>query len=330
MRGLGLLGAGVLLAATVTRKRKVDRVAPELRNAALFAMPPLRPALIPLTQRLLRIRKAKAPIGVRMTERRLSGTAGNPDVRVLILEREGSGGTRPALLWLHGGGYLIGTPEIDLTLLARVLERLDVIVVSVDYRLAPRDPFPAALDDAMTALRWLREQGEALGIDRDSIAIGGNSAGGGLAAALAQRAHDEDVPLAFQLLMYPMLDDRTVLRTEHGNRGELIWTPRENRFGWTSYLGQPPGDDAPAYAAPARRHDLVGLPPAWIGVGSLDLFHDEDVAYAQRLLAAGVSCVLEVVADAPHAFDLLNFDTATARAFHDGMIDALASGYAEI
>lgn len=325
---LGLAAAGTLLAIGLGRGRKVSRVAPELRSMALFTMPPLRPTLIPLIQLVLRARKVTAPAGLRMSERWLPTAPGGPDVRVLILERENSSGTRPALMWLHGGGYLIGTPEIDLTLLARVLKHLDVTIFSVDYRLAPSDPFPAALDDAMTVLCWLREQSEALGIDPGCIAVGGNSAGGGLAAAVAQRAYDESVSLVFQLLMYPMLDDRTVRRTDQGERGKLMWTQRENRYGWTSYLGQAPGGDHVApYAAPARREELAGLPPAWIGVGSLDLFYEEDVDYAERLSVAGVPCTLDVVADAPHAFDLLNFDTATARSFHDGMIAALAAAY---
>ena len=224
---------------------------------------------------------------------------------------------------------MIGTPELDLQLLARILQGVDIAIYSVDYRLAPQNPFPAALDDAMTVLRWLTAEGAKFGIDPQNIAVGGNSAGGGLAAALAQRACDESIPLTFQLLMYPMLDDRTACRANHGGRGELVWTPSNNRYGWASYLGHAPGTEQRPlpYAVPARREKLVELPPAWIGVGSLDLFYEENREYTERLRAAGVVCALDVVADAPHAFDLFNFGSERVRAFHDRMIASLISAY---
>jgi acetyl esterase/lipase len=323
---IGAAALAVLAAATLRRARKVGKVCPELRSAAMIAVPPIVPALVPLIQRAIRKRKETAPAGVRVDEYHVRSRFGGPNVRVVRLRRAVGGDRGPALLWLHGGGYLIGTPEIDFALLARILEGIDLTIFSVDYRLAPEHPFPAPLDDAMSVLEWLAESGAELGIDGRTLCVGGNSAGGGLAAALAQRAHDADIPVAFQLLMYPMLDDRTVCRKDHGGRGELVWTQRDNRHGWSAYLGGDPGkDDLPRYAAPARRERLTGLAPAWIGVGSLDLFYEENVRYGERLRESGVHCELTVVAGAPHGFDLFNFETATARTFHDSMIAALAS-----
>ncbi|WP_232548676.1 alpha/beta hydrolase [Propioniciclava soli] len=227
-----------------------------------------------------------------------------------------------AVLWLHGGGMITGGPWMSHGVANRLARELGVLVIAIDYRLAPEHPFPAALDDAMTALCWLHDHAEELGLDPARIAVGGESAGGGLAAVLAQRAHDEGVPLAFQVLIYPMLDDRTVLADPAG-RGELVWTPAQNRIAWTWFLGHPPGRAEPRpYAAASRREDLTGLAPAWIGVGDLDLFHDEDVAYAHRLEQSGVPAELVVEPGMPHAADML--PVPGARAFTRAWTAALA------
>ena len=246
-------------------------------------------------------------------------------MRIVGFERSVSLTPRPALLWLHGGGFVCGVPKQDTAFLARLLDRLDLLIVSVDYRLAPEHPFPAALDDAHAALAWLVDNAAKLGVDPARIAVGGQSAGGGLAAALAQRAVDQGpVTPAFQLLIYPMLDASTTRRQEHGDTGRFVWTPDSNCFGWRSYLGRNPIDgDHPAYAVPAARADLGGLPPAWIGVGSLDLFHDENLDYGQRLKDAGVAADICVVEGAYHGFDAFTPNTTTSRGFRDDMIDSL-------
>ena len=211
----------------------------------------------------------------------------------------------PLLLWLHGGGYVIGTPEMDDLDCAGFVRELGLTVVSVDYRLAPFHPFPAGLDDGYSALRWIISRAQPDGFDLHRLAIGGNSAGAGLAAALVQLACDRrEIFPAFQLLIYPMLDDRTVLRTGIDDSNNVAWSHKNNRFGWKSYLGQEGGaPDVPDYAVPARRKDLSGLPPAWIGVGTLDIFHDEDAAYARRLQDAGIQCEFITVPGAFHGFD---------------------------
>lgn len=202
----------------------------------------------------------------------------------------------PALLWMHGGGYVIGSAQQDDRRCRQFARELGIVVAAVDYRLAPEYPYPVPLEDCYTALRWLSSRTD---IDPTRIAIGGSSAGGGLAAALALTARDRgEIEPVLQLLMYPMLDDRTVARTDLETRHMRLWSPACNRFGWWSYLG----DASPTAAVPARRTELAGLPPAWIGVGDLDLFHDEDIAYAERLREAGVPCETVVVPGAFHGF----------------------------
>ena len=208
---------------------------------------------------------------------------------------------------------------------ADFVRELGITVVSVDYRLAPWHPFPAALDDGYAALMWVKSQAQRLGFDVNRLAIGGNSAGSGLAAALAQFAHDRDeIKLVFQLLVYPMLDDRTVLRTEIDDSNNVTWSHNNNRFGWKSYLGKDGGaEGVPNYSVPARRADLSGLPPAWIGVGTLDIFHDEDAAYAQKLQESGVECELVIVPGTFHGFDRFDPLLPIIHNFHKSQITAL-------
>ena len=223
----------------------------------------------------------------------------------------------PALLWIHGGGYLIGSPEQDDILCRRFVERLGIVVAAARYRLAPENPYPIPLEDCYSVLTWLA----ALpGVDANRIAIGGASAGGGLTAALALLARDRgDVTPVLQVLSYPMLDDRTV-DPSLDQPGFRLWNTARNRIGWKSYLG---GAD-PAMAVPARRTDLAGLPPAWLGVGTLDLFHDEDLAYAARLNAAGVPCEVHEVPGAFHGFDGIAPKAAVSQAYFDSKCASLA------
>jgi acetyl esterase/lipase len=232
-----------------------------------------------------------------------------------------------ALLWIHGGGFIIGSPEQDQSGSIALARELKVTIAATTYRLAPRHSHPTAVEDCYTALRWLHDHAGELAIDRGRIAVGGNSAGGGLAAGLVLLAHDRgEVPVRFQLLIYPMLDDRTALRTDFDNKRLRMWHTGSNRFGWRSYLGQEPGSaQVSEYAAPGRRKDLSGLPPAWIGVGTCDLFHDEDVDYARRLNDAGVKCDLHVVAGAFHGFDLVQ-KAGVVKDFRRRYVDALRAG----
>jgi acetyl esterase/lipase len=179
--------------------------------------------------------------------------------------------------------------------------------------------------DCYDALIWVDANSDELGIDRRRIAVGGASAGGGLAAALAQMALDRQIVTpVFQLLVYPMLDDRTALRMDLDDSDNFTWNQENNRYGWESYLGQKLGsEDLPAYAVPARRVDLSGLPPCWIGVGSLDIFHDEDVDYGNRMRACGGDCHIEIVPGAFHGFDVFDPNIGLVREFWNSQLIAL-------
>lgn len=253
------------------------------------------------------------------------GADGAPDVPLRLYRPRTAAGDVPALLWIHGGGMISGTALQDEQTSIAFARTLGMVVASVDYRLAPAQPAPAALDDCYAALAWLFANASERGIDRARIAIGGASAGGGLAAGVTLMAHDRgQFAPAFQLLVYPMIDDRTVVRTDHHLPQARVWTKRSNRYAWTSYLGEAPGGDGVSeYAAPARRDDLAGLPPAWIGVGTFDLFHDEDIRYAERLRAAGVPCELTVIDGAFHGFDAIFRAKPVTKAFWQTQADAL-------
>ena len=244
------------------------------------------------------------------------GASGDPDVPLRLHRERDITEPRPCLVSVHGGGYVIGTHLGDDGRFDRWSPMLRCAGVSVGYRLAPETPFPGPLEDCYAALRWTHENARDLGIDPSRIGVIGGSAGGGLAAGLALLARDRaEFPLAFQVLSYPMLDDRMLTRS--GQAGAPLWGPATNGFGWRSYLGALDTGDVPGYAAPARADHLTGLPPAFITVGNLDGLMDEDIDYATRLIAAGVPTDLHVFADGPHAFDSLMPGTAIAvRARH--------------
>ncbi|KNC19487.1 alpha/beta hydrolase [Arthrobacter sp. RIT-PI-e] len=268
---------------------------------------------------------ADVPADLLVEDIAVPGPEGAPDVNLRLIRPRTSKGAAPALLWLHGGGMILGTNAQDDATNFAFARTLGITVVSVEYRLSPQHVAPAALEDAYTALTWLVAHAEERGVDPDRIAVGGQSAGGGIAAGLALLAHDRgEVHPAFQLLVYPMIDDRTVTRTDLDTRNVRVWTPGSNRFGWTSYLGRAPGSAGVSpYAAPARREDLSGLPPAWIGVGTLDLFLDEDTTYAARLEEAGTPCELVIVEGAFHGFDALFGKKPVSKEFRAAQIAAL-------
>jgi acetyl esterase/lipase len=282
----------------VTRDRSA--LHPDLRGVMLPAIPFHWRRALPLWRWVSGLARPVPRSGVEVEDRTEAGVR----LRVYRPQAAASGG---ALLWLHGGGLIAGRPAMDDAKCIAWVRELGLVVVSPDYRLAPEHPFPAALDDAHAAWTWLLGGGSDGEVDPTRVVVGGASAGGGLAACLAQRLRDEGGRRpAAQLLVYPMLDDRTAARRDLDAAMHLVWPNRSNRAGWSAYLGREPGAaEAPAYAVAARAADLRGLPPAWIGVGTLDLFLDEDRAYAARLAAAGVATELHEVPGAPHGFDAL-------------------------
>ncbi len=255
-----------------------------------------------------------------VSERFVPGPAGAPDVRVLVYLPPPGQGAIPALLWLHGGGYIMGSADAEDLTAKSMVSDLGCAVVAVDYRLAPETPYPGPVEDCYAALKWLSTHAGELGIDALRIAIGGPSAGGGLAAALALLTRDRgEVSLVFQLLLAPMLDDRTcTLANPHPYTGEFIWTPEANRFGWTALLGQEPGGPGVSpYAAAARAEYLEGLPATFLNVGALDLFLEEILEYARRLMRAGVPTELHVYPGAYHGFRMVADAQVTQTAVRD-------------
>ena len=270
----------------------MPRFHPELKRARFLP----RAVIGPRTYRLVRLgtRAQRQQRDVEVVE----GATG-ASIR-LHRPAAGRGAPAPGVLYLHGGGYVVGTAAMGDAFCARLARHLDAVVAAVDYRLAPEHPYPAALEDAYAALCWLARQPE---VNADRIALVGDSAGGGLAAGLALLARDRgEVHPVLQALSYPMLDDRT---TDGGVDPRMLrmWNQRSNRFGWEAYLGDLTSEDVPATAAPARAEGLARLPATWIGVGTEDLFYAENVAFARRLRDAGVPCELLVVEGAYHGFD---------------------------
>ena len=292
---------------------------PELRGIRLIPRFSFTPGLVRMMNRG-RPRPGRLGDGVVVEEIAVSETAS-----IRLLRPANATGPLPVLVWFHGGGHLIGNPEQDDRTNADFVRELGIAVAAMRYRRGSDAPAPASVDDGHDALVALRTRADELGIDPTRIAVGGRSAGGGVAAGLVLAEHDRgEVPIAFQLLVYPMLDDRTVTRTELDTRHVRVWMPGSNRLGWQTYLAAEPGSDGVSpYAAPARRDDLRGLPPTWIGVGDLDLFHDEDVEYARRLAEAGVPCELEVVAGAFHGFDATSPRAAVSQTFWESQAAAL-------
>ncbi|MBS0417807.1 MAG: alpha/beta hydrolase [Proteobacteria bacterium] len=297
-------------------------VSPDLRDAlAQWRRDPGDFAINAAT--LARVRKLSEPTVPNAPtppyeEHSIPGAKGAPDVRLFVINPAASGPPRPAILHIHGGGFVAGTVDEVIPKLQRLAREQDCVIVTVDYRLAPETRFPGALEDNYAALKWLYRSAATLGVDTSRIAVAGESAGGGHAAGLAIAARDRgEVPIAFQLLIYPMLDDRTgSSRPVPPFIGAYVWLPESNRFGWDSLLGVPAGSrNVPAGAVPARTANLAGLPPAFIGVGAIDLFVEEDMEYARRLIDSGVATQLAVVPGAYHGFDIIAPSAPTSVAF---------------
>ncbi len=255
---------------------------------------------------------------VKIEEHAVSTPAG--EVPVFVYRRESST-PQAALLWIHGGGYILGSAEDDRA--RTIAESLECTVVSVEYRLAPEHPFPAGPEDCRAALLWTVEQAAQLNIDAKRLAVGGASAGGGMAAGLALMNRDRGGPeLALQLLLYPMIDN--LHDTESGQiTNHPVWNQRTSFSAWEMYLDGVPGEKASPYAAATRATQLSGLPPAYICVGAEDLFRDEDIEYARRLMAAGVACELSVYPGLFHGGDSLAPYAAVSQRLEQGFVHAL-------
>lgn len=262
----------------------------------------------------------RPPSAVDVQEDRRTIPTDDGEVDVFVY-RKSDRPNQPGMLWIHGGGYILGSAEDER---ARIIaDHCDCSVFSVDYRLAPEHPFPAGPNDCYATLRWMVSDAESLGIDPDNLAIGGASAGGGMAAGVVLMNRDMDnIPLKLQLLLYPMIDN--LHATDSGKYvNHPVWKQQTSFNAWEMYLDGEPGEDASPYAAASRAADLSGLPPAYVCVGSEDLFRDEDIEYAQRLIAAGVPTELAVYPGLYHGADSFVPDAAISRRLNQAFLRAL-------
>lgn len=340
-KSLGVSGLGILAAASPVAalaqaagsEADLSFVHPELRATArsMAAMSSFKLSNAFLKHARTGEMMPKEPLrsDVAIAEKRVP-VPGGPEVLVYLINAK-PGQSRPAIVHTHGGGYVLGSAKSDLRGLQDLAVELDCVIATVEYRLAPETRYTGSIEDNYAALRWVHAHAAELGVDRARIAVMGESAGGGHAALLALTARDRgEVPVFFQMLVYPMLDDRTGSSRAAGkNIGTLGWTVGANRFGWESFLGRKPGgDNVPAAAVPARVADLEGLPPAFIGVGGIDLFVEEDIEYARRMAHVGVPVELLVVPGAFHGFDKFAAQTAIARRFTAAKLGALKRAFA--
>jgi acetyl esterase/lipase len=309
----------------------VDRVDPELREALGMFPPDLLDLNdIPGTRAKLTelFGMLPAPLieGVTSQDQLVPGPPGEPQVPVRVYQPADRPASLPGLLWIHGGGYVLGDIEMDDAKARHLAKTIGCVVVSVEYRLAPEHPFPAPIEDCYAALKWLATAGASqFGVDPARIAIAGASAGGGLTAGLALLARDRaEVKVIFQLPIYPMIDDRNITASSQAITDPRVWNRQSNLLGWQAYLGQKPGSDGVSpYAAATRATDLAGLPPAYIPVGELDLFLDENIEYAQRLLQAGVPAELHIYRGSYHGSDIFAPEADASQRFSRGCEAAL-------
>lgn len=303
----------------------IDLVDPELRDA-LAQWPQ-----VPLTAETLTQRRAEALEQLRSMPRpdlpdietgeiRVESAFGGKPIRVLTYRPVVSSKPLPVIIHIHGGGFVMGSPEMKDVENRHFASELKCAIYSVNYRLAPEAPHPAALEDIYSVLVWLHANAGALGLDSARIGIKGESGGGGLAAGVALYARDRQGPrFAFQHLIYPMIDDRSAVRKDlYPHVGEFVWTQANNYFGWRSLLGSEPGAAGVSpYAAAARAEDVSGLPPTFISVGGLDLFLEENLTYADRLGRAGVPVEFHLYPRAFHGFYRAPNARVTRQAEHD-------------
>jgi acetyl esterase/lipase len=258
---------------------------------------------------------------VTFEDRVIPGPSGDQKVRIYTPKEPAD--SSPGLVYIHGGGMILGSIEGEAGTAQMLCAETGAVVVSVDYRKAPEDPYPAGVDDCYSASQWVFDNAPSLNINPANIGIYGGSAGGGLALAVCLRARDHDT-FSFKYMMpiYPMIDDRNETESTHEVTEVGIWDRAGNREAWDWYLGGKPADE---YAAPARAKDVSSLPPAFIDVGEMDAFRDEDLMFAQRLLHSGVPCEFRIYPGAYHASEIFAPDTDLSKRIWAGRLDALRS-----
>jgi acetyl esterase len=269
------------------------------------------------------------PDSLLIEKRAVPGPPGAPDIEVCVMAPRELSAPVPALYWIHGGGFILGDVDADMEAPAHIAATLGAVVVSVEYRLAPEHPFPAPADDCYAGLTWLADSAGELGIDRARIAIGGVSAGGGLAAAVALMARDRRGPaLCLQVLDIPDLDDRLATPSMRAFTDTPVWDYPSAVLSWQAYLGPGHDGDTSPYAAPARAADLSGLPPAYIVTCEFDPLRDEGIEYARRLMQAGVPTELHHYPGTFHGSGAAGLGTAISTRMIDDRTAAIARAFA--
>lgn len=303
-----------------------SRVLPELRQA-LEQFPGFQlEENLEASRTMLRNPPIEKSELVNTTSRMIQGVAGEMLVKIYEPSQR-TGNKLPAMLWIHGGGYVLGHPDMDDALCERFVQAANCVVVSVDYRLAPEHPYPAAIEDCYAALLWMTDEAESLGIDLERVAIAGASGGGGLTAALALLVRDKGGPdLIFQMPLYPMLDNRN--RTASSQEilaDNATWNRTNNLTAWSMYLGEDASkNELSPYAVPARAESLAGLPPTYTCIGQLDLFRDETIEYVTRLAEAGVDVEFQLYPGSYHCFEVFVPQAEVSKRASQGYVDAMA------
>ncbi|MCW2748745.1 MAG: alpha/beta hydrolase [Nocardioidaceae bacterium] len=292
----------------------LDRLDPEIATA-VATMGDIDLSDIPATRTAMSqtMPPSQSTPGVRSTDRVFPASGARAEFAARIHRPDTDSHGIPALLWVHGGGHVVGHAGQDDVTLQALVARTGCVAVAVEWRKSPENPYPDSLDDCYAALQWMASPDNDLGIDPHRIMVAGVSSGGGVAAGLALLARDRGGPtIHAQMLLYPMLDDRELTASSTSFVDQRVWNATSNRIGWDAYLTGIDRAEVPVYAAPGRTIDLAGLPPTWIAAGELDPLVDESVDYAQRLMTAGVSTELHVYPGAVHGFDALIPDAAVS------------------
>lgn len=263
-----------------------------------------------------------------LTDEVIEGPDANP-VQLKIYRPKSNNETLPALLWIHGGGYILGSINDNEDLCVKFAKEVGCVVVSVDYRLAPEHPYPAPIEDCYAALKWIADNAETLNIDSNRIGVAGVSAGGGLTAALTLLARDRQYPsVCFQMPLYPMIDDRNNTPSTNEIKEGFVWNQKSNEAGWKMYLGELHGTDRiPAYAAAARAEDYRNLPYTYTCVGQLDPFRSETLTYVTKLAEAGVDVEFHLYPGAYHGFEMFHPDADISIHALNDYVRAVKTGF---
>ncbi|MGI2329237.1 alpha/beta hydrolase [Planococcus sp. YIM B11945] len=309
-----------------------EKVHPDLKD--MFSVLPASPitpeslAIIRSTMNEVLLSNPQHHEAVSTHDKLIPGPPGDPEVRIKIYEPVDKHQQLPGLLWIHGGGYLIGIPEMDDGLCQRFVTEANCVVVSVDYRLAPETTFPGPVEDCYAALKWFAEHADSLGVDASRIAVAGASAGGGLTASVSLLARDRNGPaISFQMPLYPMIDDRIMTKSSQEISDERVWNKEKNIHGWSAYLGDSYGGEVSPFAAPARAETFEGLPPTYTCVGDLDPFRDETLEYVTKLSQAGVPTEFHLYPGCFHGFDMLAPNAAISQTAATQYVDALRRAF---